>query len=39
MFVKNLPGQTRHCGILPSHEQSLNPDKDTGVRREEERGD
>lgn len=37
MFVKNLPGQTRHCGILPSHEQSLNPDKDTGVRGERER--
>lgn len=39
MFVKNLPGQTRHCGILPSHERSLNPDKDTRVRgvRERER--
>lgn len=21
MFVKNLPGQTRHCGTLPSHER------------------
>lgn len=37
MFVKNLSGQTRHCGILPSHERSLNPDKDTRVRGE--RGD
>ena len=34
MFVKTLPGQTRHCGILPSHEQSFNPDKDTRVRGE-----
>lgn len=35
MFVKNLPGQMRHCGSLPSHERSHNPDKETRVRGEE----
>lgn len=29
MFVKNLPGQLRHCGSLLSHERSHNPDKET----------
>ncbi|CAB1415806.1 unnamed protein product [Pleuronectes platessa] len=32
MFVKNLPGQMRHCGRVPSHERSHNPDKDTRSR-------
>ncbi len=36
MFVKNLSGQMRHCGSLPSHERSHNPDKETRVRRERE---
>ncbi|KAJ4942129.1 hypothetical protein JOQ06_011997, partial [Pogonophryne albipinna] len=31
MFVKNLPGQMRHCGSLPSHEQSHDPDKEQGT--------
>lgn len=35
MFVKNLPGQMRHCGSLPSHERSHNPDKETRGEREE----
>lgn len=34
MFVKNLPGQMRHCGSLPSHERSHNPDKETRAREE-----
>ena len=34
MFVKNLPGQMRHCGRVTSHERSHNPDKDTRVRGE-----
>ena len=37
MFVKNLPGQMRHCGSLPSHERSHNPDKETRVRGERRR--
>lgn len=36
MFVKNLSGQMRHCGSLPSHERSHNPDKETRVRGERE---
>lgn len=41
VFVKNLPGQMRHCGSLLSHERSHNPDKETrgegrGVNDEEE---
>lgn len=31
VFVKNLPGQMRHCGSLLSHERSHNPDKETRV--------
>lgn len=30
MFVKNLPGQIRHCGSLPPHERSHDPDKEAG---------
>ncbi|KAM7394675.1 hypothetical protein PAMP_021461 [Pampus punctatissimus] len=42
MFVRSLPGQMRHCGSLPSHERSHNPDKESEREetndREEETG-